>query len=119
MLQEQRGDFVEIDHFSHCSPPYRMTEGIRHAVGREGIPAAERIHINHGEPPKRGAACERSLLPTKDQRKREEWTDTHAGRVLPEQRVGRGLLNRKQCGLVGPLCSRNPHDETVVVRRAQ
>ena len=22
-------------------------------------------------------------------------------------------------GLVGPLCSRNPHDETVVVRRAQ
>jgi hypothetical protein len=72
MLQEQRGDFVEIDHFSHCSPPYRRTEGIRHAVGRERIPAAERIHINHGEPPKRGAACERSLLPTGDQRKREE-----------------------------------------------
>jgi hypothetical protein len=63
MLQEQRGDFVEIDYFSHCSPPYRRTEGIRYAVGREGIPAAERIHINHGEPPKRGAACERSLLP--------------------------------------------------------
>jgi hypothetical protein len=43
MLQEQRGDFVEIDRFSHCSPPCRRTEGIRHAVGREGIPAAERI----------------------------------------------------------------------------
>jgi hypothetical protein len=35
MLQEQRGDFVEIDHFSHCSPPYRRTEGIRHAVGKK------------------------------------------------------------------------------------
>jgi hypothetical protein len=43
MLQEQRGDFVEIDRFSHCSPPYRRTEGIRHAVVREGIPATERI----------------------------------------------------------------------------
>jgi hypothetical protein len=85
MLQEQRGDFVEIDHFSHCSPPYRRTEGIRHVVGREGIPDAEPIHINHGEPPKRGAACERSLLPTVDQRKREEWTDTHVGPVLPER----------------------------------
>ena len=43
MLQEQRGDFVEIHNFRHCSPPYRWTEGVRHAVGREGIPAAERI----------------------------------------------------------------------------
>jgi len=43
MLQEQRGDFVEIDHFSHGSPPYRRIEGIRHAVGREGISAAEPI----------------------------------------------------------------------------
>ena len=85
MLQEQRGDFVEIDHFSHCSPPYRRTEGIRHAVGQEGIPAAERIHINHGEPPKRRAACEQSLLPTKDQRKQEERNDTHAAPLLPER----------------------------------
>jgi hypothetical protein len=45
MLQKQRGDFVKIDHSSHSSPPYRRTEGIRHAVGREGIPTAERIHI--------------------------------------------------------------------------
>jgi hypothetical protein len=35
MLQEQRGDFVVIDRFNHCSPPYRRTEGMRHAVGRE------------------------------------------------------------------------------------
>ena len=27
--------------------------------------------------------------------------------------------SRVRCGLVGPLCSRNPHDEAVVVRRAQ
>ena len=33
---------------------------------------------------------------------------------------GREKFKRKmEGGLVGPLCSRNPHDETVVVRRAQ
>ena len=43
MLQEQRSHFIEIHNFRHCSPPYRWTEGIRHAVGREGIAAAQRI----------------------------------------------------------------------------
>src|SRR5215831_4073036 len=28
-------------------------------------------------------------------------------------------VKKRVCGLVGLLCSRNPHDETVVVRRAQ
>lgn len=49
MLQEQRGDFVEIHNFRHCSPPYRRTEGIGHAVGREEISAAERIRAEIAE----------------------------------------------------------------------
>ena len=104
MLQEQRGDFVEIDYFSHCSPPYRRIEGIRHAIGREGIPAVERIYINHGEPPKREAACERSLLPTKDQRKREE-----RGR---SGQVCKGRLD-------GLLCSCNARSPKTLVGHAQ
>ena len=35
------------------------------------------------------------------------------------QRGREKFLRKKEDGLVGPLCSRNPHDETVVVRRAQ
>jgi len=92
MLQEQRGDFVEIDYFSHCSPPYGRTKGICHAVGREGIPAAERIHINHGEPPKRGAACERSLLPA--------WKSAQAGgtgKERPDALLARRTRTMKLC----------------------
>ena len=36
--------------------------------------------------------------------------------VISEQSCGR---TNERTGLVVPLCSRNPHDETVVVRRAQ
>lgn len=35
------------------------------------------------------------------------------------QRGVEKFQRKKEGGLVGPLCSRNPHDETVVVRRAQ
>ena len=35
------------------------------------------------------------------------------------QRGGEKFQRDGEGGLVGPLCSRNPHDETVVVRRAQ
>ena len=36
-----------------------------------------------------------------------------------EEKVREKFQRKRESGLVGPLCSRNPHDETVVVRRAQ
>jgi hypothetical protein len=41
--------------------------------------------------------------PPGDQRKREEWTDTHAGPLLREQRVGRALLEGRSQKLLTPL----------------
>jgi len=64
-----------------------------------------------------------------DQRKREEWADTHAGPLLLEQRVGRGLIifcaraargfRRKGRIAESSFCSRNAHDTNVFARRAR
>jgi hypothetical protein len=51
----------------------------------------------------------------------DEWRltadDEKGGEIL--QRGMEKFQRERDGDLVGPLCSRNPHDETVVVRRAQ
>ena len=51
----------------------------------------------------------------------DEWRLTDGDeKVWEKLQRGREKFQRDgEGGLVGPLCSRNPHDETVVVRRAQ
>jgi len=51
----------------------------------------------------------------------DEWRltddDEKGGEIL--QRGMEKFQREREGDLVGPLCSRNPHDETVVIRRAQ
>jgi hypothetical protein len=48
MLQEQRGHFVEIHNFRHCSPPYRWTEGFITLLGEKELPRPSGLAVELG-----------------------------------------------------------------------
>jgi hypothetical protein len=85
-------------------------KGFLTLLGEKGFPPPNRFILIIASLRSAGQRVREAYSSPGEKRKREEWTDTHAGPVLPEQKRG---------WVAWPSsCSRNAHDRNVLVRRA-